>query len=340
MPAETQETFTIHLMTDEAYDTSAIEGELLNHESVQSSIWRHLGLKADRKAGPAEAGIAELMVDVYRNIAAPFDQQRLFAWRAMAMNGRRDLDTIGGYRKHNDSMQLVSGPLHRQRVHFETPPSARIPEEMRRFFVWLEETAPDGKKPLPALTRAGIGHIWFESIHPFEDGNGRIGRAISETMLAQGLTRPILTGIAGTFLRRQKEYYQQLEDASQGIDITKWLLWFAGAVIEAQRRTEAQLAFIIDKTRLLSSLQGKLNERQEKALLRMFEAGPEGFEGGLSAKNYMTITGVPAATATRDLANLVEAGALTRTGERKSTRYHLTVELHSVSHVTADDLGG
>lgn len=124
-------------MTDEAYDTSAIEGELLNRESVQSSIRRHLGLKADRKAGPAEAGIAELMVDVYRNIAAPFDQQRLFAWRAMAMNGRRDLDTIGGYRKHNDSMQIVSGPLHRQRVHFEAPPSARIPEEMRRFLFGL-----------------------------------------------------------------------------------------------------------------------------------------------------------------------------------------------------------
>ncbi|ANP45918.1 Fic family protein [Candidatus Viadribacter manganicus] len=328
--------FAIQWMTGEAYDTSAIEGEMLDRDSVQSSIQRQLGLKSERRAGPAEAGIAELMVDVYRNIAAPVDETRLFSWHAMVMHGRRDLTVVGGYRTHAEPMQIVSGPFQNQRVHFEAPPSSAVGAEMRAFFSWLEESAPSGTSPLSALTRAGVGHLWFESIHPFEDGNGRIGRALLETMLAQGLARPVLTGAAGTFLRRQKEYYQALEDASRTLDITDWLVWFASAVIEAQRRTEAQLSFVIDKARLMARVSGAINTRQERALLRMFEAGPEGFAGGLSAKNYMTITGAATATATRDLAELVTLGALTRTGDLKSTRYHLAVEPRSIAPVTSD----
>jgi len=157
-------------------------------------------------------------------------------------------------------------------------------------------------------------------------------------MLAQGLARPVLTGLAATFLRRQKEYYQALEAASRTLDITDWLVWFAAAVIEAQRRTEAQLAFVIDKVRLMWRVGQDLNPRQERALLRMFEAGPAGFAGGLSAKNYMTITGAATATATRDLAELVTLGALRRTGDLKATRYHLAVELRPVTHVTIDTI--
>lgn len=328
--------FVVQLMSDEAYDTSAIEGEMLDRDSVQSSVKRQLGLKSERKAGPAEAGIAELMVDAYRNIAKPLDEQRLFDWHAMVMNGRRDLRAIGGYRTHSEPMQIVSGPFQKQRVHFEAPPSPQVGPEMDAFFAWLMTSAVGGVSAMPALTRAGIGHLWFESIHPFEDGNGRIGRAIAEVMLAQGLARPVLTGIAGAFLRRQKEYYQALEDASKTLDITDWLLWFAAAVIEAQRRTEAQLGFIIDKAKLMARVGPSLNPRQERALLRMFDAGPEGFLGGLSAKNYMTITDAATATATRDLTALVELGALTRTGELKSTRYHLAVERRPAERVTIE----
>lgn len=335
---EVRDGFAIQLLASEAYDTSAIEGELLDRDSVQSSIKRQLGLKSERKAGPAEAGIAELMVDVYRNIAAPLDEKRLFGWHAMVMNGRRDINIIGGYRTHVEPMQIVSGPFQKQRVHFEAPPSPDVRAHMRGFFSWLNESASGSAAPLTPLTRAGIGHLWFESIHPFEDGNGRVGRALSEAMLAQGLARPVLTGLAATFLRRQKEYYQALEDASRTLDITDWLVWFAAAVIEAQRRTEAQLAFVIDKVRLMWRVGQDLNPRQERALLRMFEAGPAGFAGGLSAKNYMTITGAATATATRDLAELVTLGALRRTGDLKATRYHLAVELRPVTHVTIDTI--
>ena len=159
--------------------------------------------------------------------------------------------------------------------------------------------------------------------HPFEDGNGRIGRAISEKALAQGLLTPSFTCIAGTLLKRRKNYYQALEKASHTLEITRWLIWFAKIAIEAQQRCLEQVKFVLQKTKLLTRISSQLNTRQEKVILRLFSAGPEGFVGGLSASNYMKITGTTSATTTRDLAELVEIGVLTKTGERKSTRYHL-----------------
>lgn len=333
-----RQAFVIKSATDEAYDTSAIEGEILDRTSVQSSIAHHFGLKAERRSDPAAAGVAELMVDLCRHLTDPIYEERLFWWHGMVMRGRDDIEVIGAYRRNPEPMQIVSGPLHRRRVHFEAPPFEQVSEEMVRFLEWVKATAPNGGTPLPPLTRAGIGHIWFESIHPFEDGNGRIGRAIVEIMLAEGLSKPIFTGVAGTFLRRQKEYYQALEDASIRLDIDGWLIWFAAAVIESQRRAYAQIAFTLDKARLLARLAGDLNPRQEAILLRMFEAGPEGFKGGLSAKNYMTITGAPTATTTRDLADLVRKEALVRTGELKGTRYHLAIDLRPVETVLPDNV--
>lgn len=333
-----REAFMIQSATDEAYDTSAIEGEILDRASVQSSIARQFGLKANHRSDPKSDGMADLMVDLCRNLTDPIDEDRLFTWHRMVMRGHDDIDVVGGYRRDPEPMQIVSGPLVRRRVHFEAPPFERVGDEMKRFLQWVQATAPDGGTPLPPLTRAGIGHIWFESIHPFEDGNGRIGRAIVEIMLAEGLSKPIFTGVASTFLRRQKEYYHALENASISLDLNRWLRWFAAAVIESQRRADAQIAFTVDKARLFAKLNGDLNLRQEAALLRIFEAGPEGFKGGLSAKNYMTITGAPTATTTRDLADLVEKGALIRTGELKGTRYQLAVELRPIETVLPDDV--
>jgi Fic family protein len=319
---------TIELISQEIVDSSAIEGEILDRASVQSSLARHLGFTADqRRASAAEAGAAELMADVYRNHAAPLDDRTLFAWHAMLMNGRRDLADVGRYRTHEDAMQIVSGALHAPRVHFEAPPSDANPMEMARFIAWFNDSAPSSPNPLPAITRAAISHLWFESIHPFEDGNGRIGRAIAEKALAQNLAAPTLTALAETINRHRKAYYASLQLGSQSNDIDAWLIWFADIVIEAQARTIARIRFLIDKTRLLNRLRGEINERQEKALLRMFREGPDGFAGGLSAGNYRTITGAALATATRDLADLVEKGALIRTGERRYARYRLAVEI-------------
>jgi len=156
---ENREALTIEIMSGEACDTSAIEGEMLDRDSVQSSIRRQLGLKADRRAGPAEAGIAEMMVDLCRRLTEPLDHETLFSWHRMVVNGRRDLGEVGLYRRHADPMQIVSGPIHRPHVHFEAPPSDRIKEEMDRFLAWFGETAPGRKHPLPAVTRAGLAQL-------------------------------------------------------------------------------------------------------------------------------------------------------------------------------------
>lgn len=207
---------------------------------------------------------------------------------------------------------------------------------MAAFVKWFNRTSPSATTPLPALTRAGIAHVYFESIHPFEDGNGRIGRAISEKALAQSVGRPTLVALAATILARRRSYYAALAAASQHNQITEWLAWFAGIVIEAQRCTTANVEFVIEKTKLLDRLRHQLNPRQEKALLRMLHEGPEGFKGGLSAGNYMTVTGASPATATRDLLSLVEQAALIRSGEHRHARYHLPIAPRKISAVTID----
>ena len=160
--------------------------------------------------------------------------------------------------------------------------------------------------------------------------NGRIGRAIAEKALAQNLAAPTLTALAETINRHRKAYYTALQLGSQSNDIDAWLTWFADIVIEAQARTITRIRFLIDKTRLLDRLRGQINDRQEKALLRLFRQGPDGFEGGLSAGNYRTITGAALATATRDLGDLVEKGALVRSGERRYARYRLATVTDAV----------
>ena len=326
LSADERANLSIELMSHEAVDTSAIEGEPLDRDSVQSSIRKHLGLEGDhRRASPAEAGIAQMMVDLYQQAPAPLTEATLFDWHKLITNGRTDLKDIGRYRTHADPMQIVSGPLHAPKVHFEAPPSAEVRSQMARFWDWLERSAPQGPTPLPAITRAGIAHLWFESIHPFEDGNGRVGRAISEKVLAQGLASPAITGMASTLLKHRKTYYAELERAHRELEITDWLTWFAAKTLESQQLTLAQVEFILEKARLLDRVRDKVNLRQEKALLRLFAAGPDGFIGGMSAANYMRITDAPPATATRDLAALVGLGALRRTGENKATRYRLNV---------------
>ncbi len=340
LDGESRDRLTVEALSEEAVTSSEIEGEVLDRDSVQSSIRRQLGLSADvRRASPAEQGIAEMMVDLYRNYQRSLEEATLCSWHRMLMDGRRDLRDVGRYRTHAEPMQVVSGRVYDPTVHFEAPPSAQVPQEMAKFLDWFNRTAPSASEPLPALTRAGTAHLYFESIHSFEDGNGRIGRAISEKALAQGLGRPTLTALAATLLARRRSYYDILEASNKQNEITDWLAWFAGIALEAQQRTQAHVEFLIDKTRLLDRLRDDLNERQMTVLLRVLREGPEGFKGGLSAGNYVSLAKTSPATARRDLADLVDKGAFTRTGERRHARYHLTIPLRPVSPVTIDQTG-
>jgi Fic family protein len=316
----------IELITTEALKTSEIEGEILNRDSVQASLRQQFGIGNDQQRVPAaERGIAEMMANLYSGFAEPLVHETMFAWHTMVMSGHRDIRVVGNYRTHAEPMQVVSGRLHDPEVYFEAPPSSRMKQEMDEFVRWFNRTAPGGKYPLPALTRAGVAHLYFESIHPFEDGNGRIGRALAEKSLAQNLGQPSLIALAWTIERKRKAYYAALERNNKENEITDWLAYFAETVLEAQTNTIERVDFYVAKSRFYERFRDLLNERQAAVIARIFREGIDGFKGGLSADNYITITKTSRATATRDLQDLVACNALTKTGELRHTRYYLNL---------------
>jgi Fic family protein len=323
---EDQNALKIELISDEALKTSQIEGEILDRDSVQSSLRQQFGLGQDGRAvPPAERGITEMMVDLYRTFDAQLTHEMLFNWHRLMMAGHRDVRVVGGYRTHTEPMQVVSGRLDQPKVHFEAPPSSVTRKEMGAFVQWFNTTAPKKNNTLPALTRAGIAHLYFVSIHPFEDGNGRIARAIAEKSLAQNLGQPSLIALAYTIERARKAYYDALERNNKANEITDWLTYFGKTILDAQDNTIRRVDFYVAKTKFYEKHRGAFNERQEKAIARMFREGIDGFKGGLSAENYISITQASRATATRDLQDLVEKGALTRTGDLRHTRYYLNL---------------
>jgi Fic family protein len=326
LTAEAQMEASIEMMVVEALQTSAIEGELLSRKDVMSSIRNNLGMDGGSPVGDKRAkGAAALMIDVRNSIAAPISENMLFAWHRMIMAGHRGIAS-GQWRTHAEPMQVVSGPVGHERVHFEAPPSATVPEEMTRFIQWFNDTAPGGKQEIrKASVRSAVTHLYFESIHPFEDGNGRIGRALSEKALSQGLGRPALLSLSRTIEVNRKQYYETLQEGQQSNEITPWVTWFVHMVLEAQIQAEGQIEFTLKKTRLFDRWREQLNARQLQILRRMLDEGTTGFEGGMSAKKYMTITGASKATATRDLQDLADKGIVVPAGGGRSIHYKINL---------------
>lgn len=324
-----QNKFKVELMSEEALKSSKIEGELLSRDSVASSLLRQLGLApelSDHQANDKEKGIAALIVNNYQTFAQPLTHEMLFNWHLCVVEKSWLIKDIGKYRTSLEPMQVVSGYEGLYKVHFEAPPAQQIASEMDKFIQWFNDTAPNGKNELSPLIRAGIAHLYFVSIHPFEDGNGRIGRAISEKALAQSLGKPALLALSHAIEKERAEYYKQLKAANKGLNIDNWLNYFSQTAIKAVEHAEKLIHFVLDKARLYDRMKGKLNERQNKVIGRILANGLDGFEGGLNAKKYMKMTGALERTATRDLQKLVELGVLTKTGERKGTRYWIAFE--------------
>lgn len=322
---EDKDTFIIDQMTQEALKTSEIEGEHLDRERLHDSIQRNFGLEEDalnsqKRILPAEQGIADLMMDLFCTFATPLTHDILFNWHTMLTKGRRDLFDIGQYRTHTEPMQVFSGNINAAKVQFEAPPSASVTSEMDQFIEWFNKTAPEGKEPMSALARAGMAHLYFVCIHPFEDGNGRIGRAIVDKALAQSLGHPTLIALSHTIQAHRKIYYDMLEHNNKTIQITDWLIYFTKMVLEAQEHALNLIDLRIEKTKISDKMRGELNPRQEKVIALLFK-DPRAFEGGLDAENYINITGTSRATATRDLQDLVKKEVLSRTGVLKGTRY-------------------
>jgi Fic family protein len=316
----------VDLLSTEAFKTSEIEGQILNPMSLQSSIRRHLGLSSSKKINsPQENGVSKMMVDVYQKFNEKLSFQVLFEWHKLLMEGRKDLTNVGEFRSHPEPMQIVSGALGKLKVHFQAPPSTQVKLEMKSYISWFNQSAcqDSSYESTSALVRSAIAHLYFESIHPFEDGNGRIGRAIIEKALSQSFKRPTLLAISYAIEAEKKEYYQALAKASRTNEITDWILYFSELLLRAQSRTIQWIDFVLQKNKYFQSFQGQLNSRQEKALLRMFQEGPDGFLGGMSAEKYIAITKTSRATATRDLADLCHKKALISKGDLKYTRYFL-----------------
>lgn len=314
----------IDLMVLEAHKTSEIEGEHIDAGEIRSSIKRELGMSPATSPVKDERaiGISRLMLCVRDTFAAPLTQEDLFQWHEMIMLGRQEKDQleIGNWRRDPEPMQVISGPMGHEKVHFEAPPSERVPQEMARFIQWFNESGS-----LPGPLRAALAHLYFESIHPFSDGNGRIGRTISEKALSQDLSRPILFSLSAEIMRHRKVYYEELSRASHyNLNITRWLTYFVRTIYEAQELARKQILFVVEKSRFCSLYKNNLNVRQEKVIQRMFKSGVEGFKGGMSAQKYAVIAHCSKATATRDLRDLVAKRVLFQLpGGGRSTRYAL-----------------
>jgi Fic family protein len=327
LPESAQTEAIIDTMVAEAIKTSEIEGEYLSRKDVMSSIRKNLGLVTgpehvtDKKA----AGIGELMIDVRQSFRNELTLDKIFAWHHMLMKGTKGSEA-GVLRTYSEPMQVVSGPMGRQTVHFEAPPSDRVPAEMDQFIIWFNETAPGGIKAIKkAPVRSAIAHLYFETIHPFEDGNGRIGRAIAEKALSQGMGQPALLSLSTAIEKKKRDYYTPLQQAQSGNEITEWIDYFVKTILVAQIDAEALIDFTLKKTQYFDRWKEQLSERQTKVISRMLEEGPKGFQGGMNASKYTSLTKASKATATRDLQHLLAMGAIVLVGDAggRSTSYRV-----------------
>ncbi|AFG36150.1 Fic family protein [Spirochaeta africana] len=317
----------LQIMSAEAVKSSEIEGLQLNRGDVYSSIQKNLGLALDEKhiGDRRAAGAAELMVAVRQSWDRPLTADALCDWQYRLLAGSSGIQ-IGSWRESLEPMRIVSGPLGRETVHFEAPPASRVPGEMQQFLQWFNNTAPGGSMSrLETPVRSALAHLYFETIHPFEDGNGRIGRAVAEKALSQGVGRPVLLSLSGALESDRRAYYAALGHAQRNLEVTEWLRYFLQVILKAQTMSEQLIDFALKKIRFFERFEQRLNNRQLKVVRRMLQEGPEGFVGGMSARKYVGIAGTSKATATRDLQELRDMGAIGIRGSAggRSTSYDI-----------------
>lgn len=319
----------IHLLVKEAIKTSAIEGEYISRIDLISSIRKNLGYATpslnikDKRS----EGIAELLVKSRENFESALTTEMLFEWHKLLMKGNYEVE-VGKWRTHQEPMQVVSGAMGKEIIHFEAPPSSNIPELMKSFIQWFNESHPAHAQTgiINPIIRSSIAHLYFETIHPFEDGNGRIGRIIAEKALSQGLKRPILMSLSTTIEFDKKSYYDALQKAQQSNQINHWIEYFGNTIIRAQKEFIQTISFSLKKARFFDTKKAFLNDRQLKVIKRMIDEGEYSFSGGMNARKYLAISKTSKATATRDLQDLVEKKILIAKGGGRSTNYQVNFE--------------
>lgn len=317
----------IELMLSESMKTSAIEGEFISREDIYSSIKNKMGLNetlVNVKDKRAER-VTQLMIEVKKSYASQLDEHMLLNWHRLLMEGSRNINA-GKWRKGAEPMQVVSGASGKELIHFEAPPSSDLPYQMKQFVQWFNHPVlPIKGNVAEAILKSAIAHLYFESIHPFEDGNGRIGRAIAEMALSQALGRPVLLSLSKIIEQDKKSYYEALKEAQQSLNLTNWINYFALVILAAQRDARNMIQFTLKKAQFFDRYQAQLNGRQLKAIQKMLAAGPEGYLGGMTARKYMSINKTSKATATRDMQELLELQVFRQDGAGRSIHYQLTI---------------
>lgn len=319
------------LLIEEALKTSAIEGETLNRESVRSSVARHLGLP---QAGIARKerhidGLIEILLDATGNYSSPLTTKRLQSWHAALFptghSGLREI-TVGRWRKGD--MRVVSGPTGKEKLHFEAPPADALQKQMEKFLSWWKSSQQDTE----GFLRAAIAHLWFVTIHPFDDGNGRVARALTDMALSQDEKLGArLYSFSSQIMDERSEYYRILEQTQKGTgDITAWLEWFLGCLTRAMEKSEKIIAKVLAKAEFWRNHSAtQMNERQRKVVNRLLDAGVGEFQGGLTTRKYVALTKTSRATAFREMSDLVEKEVLVQDSKSKgrSVRYDLNMPL-------------
>jgi Fic family protein len=321
------------VLIEEALKTSEIEGERLDPNAVRSSVARRLGLPTaglpDVRNQHAD-GVVEILLDATQGFEKVLTAERLFGWHAALFpTGYSGLHKIqvATWRDDRDGpMRIVSGPVGREKIHYEALPADRLVSEMDRYLRWWGERPED----VDGLLRAAVSHLWFVAVHPFEDGNGRIARTLTEMALAQDealATR--YYSLSSQIMADRESYYSVLERTNKGDgDITEWILWFLNCMSRAILRSKELLTNVMQKSRFWQRhVQTELNERQRKIITRLLDSGPDGFEGGMTNRKYAGIAHVSRATAQRELADLVEKDVLRMNeGSGRSVSYSLCWE--------------
>ena len=311
---------------DEAMATAAIEGQRLDADMVRSSIMRKLGLLEGGLASRHVDGLIDVLHDASQFHALALDADRLCRWQSALFPGGtagiRRIE-VGHFRRFAEPMQIISGKIGHEKVHYVAPDSASVPAQIEVFLQWFNQPIQ-----IDGIVRAAIAHLWFETIHPFEDGNGRIGRAIVDMALAQdsGQTTRFYS-LSRQLLENRGAYYDALNQAQKGnLEITPWLLWFVQQFELACKKSAAHMDNALAKARFRALYAHPLlNPRQSKTLQKLLDAGDGGFLGGLTSEKHSKISGASKATATRDLSDLLQKGLLFTRGTGKATKYYVNV---------------
>ena len=318
------------VLVEEGLTTSAIEGEELDPDVVRSSVARRLGLPTAGLPVPPRAvdGLVEILVDATREYGSPLTLERLCSWQAALFpagySGLQKIRT--GELRGAEPMQVVSAGLESERVHFVAPPRRGLEKKVDHFLDWFN-APPAELDEMDGLVRAGLAHLWFVTLHPFEDGNGRLARAITDMALAQDERQPTrFFSLSAQILRARESYYAVLEQTQRGgLDVSDWLVWFLEQVEAAANTADQTIADTLTKARFWLRHQAtELNSRQRKVLNRLLDVGPGGFEGGINTRKYVSLTRTSRTTAYRELADLVEKGCIRPTGKRgRSSAYEI-----------------